>query len=231
MKSNSAIALEQLRALLDQGGFEADQRLPTERHLAEQLGVGRRAVRRALDVLEMESRIWRRQGAGTFVGAPPGRTSEPIGALTAETNMIEVMEVRLRLEPSIAQLAALRVSRADMGRLAHIVAKVDASRDPDGRELWDGAFHRAIAEIAGNRLLLALFDVVDRVRQDEAWRHIREAARTRANQALYSAQHADILKAIAERNPSGAEAAMRRHLLSLNDNLTMRAEGGLTLVS
>lgn len=217
--------------MLDSGEFGADQRLPTERGLAEQLGIGRRAVRRALDVLETEGWIWRRQGAGTFVGPAPGRSPEPIGALTAETNMIEVMEVRLRLEPSIAQLAALRVSTGDVVRLRQIVAKLDSSHDFDGRELWDSAFHRTIAEIAGNRLLLALFDLVDRVRQDEAWRHVREAARTRANQALYSAQHAEILNALADRNPSEAEAAMRRHLLSLNNNLTMHAGEGLSHAS
>src|SRR3546814_18010883 len=55
-------ARERLRGIVDQLEQEGRRQLPTERELAEQIGVGRRAVRRALEVLEAEGRIWRRQG-------------------------------------------------------------------------------------------------------------------------------------------------------------------------
>ncbi|MGO8656855.1 winged helix-turn-helix domain-containing protein, partial [Rhizobium ruizarguesonis] len=64
-QGNSNYALERLRALLRSDSLDADGKLPTERTLSEMLGVGRRAVRRALEVLEAEGRIWRRQGSGT----------------------------------------------------------------------------------------------------------------------------------------------------------------------
>jgi hypothetical protein len=41
--------------------------LPTLEQLAEQLGVARVTVRQAMDLLEDEQLIWRRQGKGTFV--------------------------------------------------------------------------------------------------------------------------------------------------------------------
>ena len=43
--------------------------------LAAQIGIGRRALRRALEVLEAEGRIWRHQGKGTFLGPRPPLTS------------------------------------------------------------------------------------------------------------------------------------------------------------
>ena len=46
--SNSSVALERLRALLDEEGDRAEWQLPAERDLAGRIGVGRRAVRRAL---------------------------------------------------------------------------------------------------------------------------------------------------------------------------------------
>ena len=68
------------------------------------LGVGRREVRRALDVLEEEGRIWRKQGKGTFIG--PAAPVEPLAlqGLVQQTNLLEVMEARLQLEPGLARL-------------------------------------------------------------------------------------------------------------------------------
>src|SRR3546814_412296 len=122
--------------------------------------------------------IWRRQGAGTFIGAEPHRAEHHLKKLPEVSNMLEVMEVRLRLEPALAQLAALRATPADVAWMRSLAAKVVAADDLDGRELWDSALHRAIATVAGNALFLALFDVVDHVRQDETWRHVREALRS-----------------------------------------------------
>src|SRR3546814_7861844 len=57
IRRNSSLALERLRGIVDQLEQEGRRQLPTERELAEQIGVGRRAVRRALEVLEAEGRI------------------------------------------------------------------------------------------------------------------------------------------------------------------------------
>lgn len=226
-RRNSSMALERLRAIIDQRERDGLKQLPTERELAEGLGIGRRAVRRALEVLEEEGRIWRRQGAGTFVGAEPHRADHRLKKLPEVTNMLEVMEVRLRLEPVLAQLAALRATPADLARMRSLAAKVAAADDLDGRELWDSALHRAIATAAGNALFLALFDVVDRVRQDDTWRHVREALRTEERLSLYTAQHDAVLDAIERRDPATAEKAMRQHLLALQERLLLQTSGAL----
>ncbi len=72
------------------------------------LGVSRRAIRRALEVLEAEGLIWRRQGSGTYAGRRPDGWSEHVDSIVAGTDLMEVMEVRLRVEPQLAQLAAMR---------------------------------------------------------------------------------------------------------------------------
>lgn len=227
IRRNSSLALERLRSILDQRERKGLKQLPTERELAEQIGVGRRAVRRALEVLEAEGRIWRRQGAGTFIGAEPHGTEHHLRRLPEITNMVEVMEVRLRLEPALAQLAALRATAPDVARMRSLAAKVAAADDLDARELWDSALHRSIAVTAGNALFLALFDVVDRVRQDDAWRHLREALRTEERLHLYTAQHDAVLDAIERRDPLAAERAMRQHILALQERLLLQSSGDL----
>jgi DNA-binding FadR family transcriptional regulator len=218
--SNSSYALEQLRSLIRSSGLEDDGKLPTERALSDALGVSRRAVRRALEVLQAEGLIWRRQGSGTYVGPRPDQWNSHIEALVAGTNYLEVMEVRLRIEPQLAQLAAVRATSADIERMYDLNAKIAGSTDADSHELWDGALHRQIAHCAGNRFFLGIFDVINRVRQDEAWQAIRERARNvNHTQAVVSKQHAAIVDAIASRDPVRSGEAMREHLLTLQESL------------
>jgi len=213
---NSSLALERLRALLDEMPQNGEARLPTERALAETLGISRRSVRRAIEVLEAEGLIWRRQGSGTFAGPRPDTLDdhEP-GAV----NPIEVMEVRLRIEPQIAQLAALRAGPDAIARIASLVSRLDTTSDADERELWDSALHREIARAAGNRMFLMIFDSIDRARHDQQWRALRERARGLANFAIYQKQHRAIRDAIALHDPVAAGEAMRNHIMTLHENL------------
>ncbi|GEO86257.1 MULTISPECIES: FadR/GntR family transcriptional regulator [Alphaproteobacteria] len=219
-KENSNYALEKLRDLLRHGDVGVEGKLPTERTLSEKLGLSRRAIRRALEVLEAEGAIWRKQGSGTFVGQKPHEWSDQLETIVAGTNFMEIMEVRLRIEPQLAQLAALRAKGSDIDRMRELAQKILGSEDADAKELWDGALHRQIAQAAGNLLFLSIFDVINRVRQDDAWQSIRERARSNANtMSISSAQHAAIIDAIAARDPAKAGEAMRRHLLMLQERL------------
>ena len=215
-RDNSSLALERLRQMLRDIPATGDSRLPTERQLAESLGISRRSVRRALEVLEAEGLVWRRQGAGTFAGPRPDTLTEHEGL---EANFSEEMEVRLRLEPQLAQLAALRASPGAIARMRDLIVRLEDSDDADGRELWDSALHREIARAAGNRFFLMIFDSMDRARHDEAWRALRERARNRANLAQTMRQHRDIVDAIAAHDPVRAGAAMRTHLMSVHDGI------------
>ncbi|HEY8566046.1 MAG TPA: FCD domain-containing protein [Beijerinckiaceae bacterium] len=219
----SAAALVRLRRMLDEGPGEG--RLPPERLLAQELALSRGALRRALDVLASEGRIVRVQGKGTFVGPPPALPSREIGALQGRTNPPEVMEVRRELEPVLARLAALRATGADIDTMRRFARRTAEAGDADARELWDGALHRRIAEAAGNALLLALFDLVDRVRQDPAWRSLRERARSAARLTAYVEEHERLIAAIADRDAAAAEAAMRDHLAHVAEGLVLAMTG------
>ncbi|MGN8153303.1 FadR/GntR family transcriptional regulator [Agrobacterium sp. 22094] len=217
---NANYALERLRELIAVSAFGRDGKLPTERTLSERLGAGRREIRRALEVLEAEGLIWRRQGAGTFLGQKPDSWGDHAASLVPGTNFMEIMEVRLRIEPQLAQLAAMRAKPSDVLRMRETCAKIYERTDADWRELWDGSLHRLIAQSAGNQLFLSLFDVVNRVRQDPSWQAVRERAR-RLDDTLKESrdQHAEIIDAIAARDPSKAGEAMRNHLLTLQERL------------
>ena len=220
MPENSHYALERLRELLRVTALFTDGKLPTERALSERFGVGRREIRRALEVLEAEGLIWRKQGAGTFLGQKPDNWSDQVASLVPGTNFMEIMEVRLRIEPQLAQLAAMRAKDSDLERMRGLRDKIYERTDADWRELWDGALHRLIAQTAGNQLFLSLFDIINRIRQDPAWQSVRDKARKLDKKLSESRdQHTEIIEAIASRDPARAGEAMRDHLLTLQERL------------
>ena len=219
-QENSNYALERLRNLLTSYELESDGKLPTERALALMFRVSRRSIRRALEVLEAEGQVWRRQGSGTYAGRQPDGWADHVETIVAGTNFMEIMEVRLRIEPQLAQLAAMRAKSSEIVRMREIAGKIRESGDSDSRELWDGALHRQIAQSAGNQFFLTIFDVINRVRQDETWQLIREKARS-ANDTLSVShtQHMTLIDAIAARDPAKAGETMRQHLLMLQERL------------
>lgn len=213
--------LTQLRRRIGRNGSE---RLPPERALAAELGVGRRSLRRALDVLEEEGRISRRQGRGTFVTAD-GEVALP-AALTGileHTNPLEVIEVRLATEPMLARLAALRASRCDIDKLRALAAATGAATDADAYERADAAFHRRIAEAVRNALFLALFDTLWAAQRDEGWRRLSENGRCYKRQAAYARFHEDIAEAIAARDGARAEGLMYEHLADVQSHIHQHA--------
>lgn len=79
-----------LLAMLETGLSGTGMRLPTERDISVAMAVGRRSVRRALEQLEADGLIWRKQGKGTFAGLPPDPTQVLAAEIVGETNFLEV---------------------------------------------------------------------------------------------------------------------------------------------
>lgn len=208
------IALKHLRAAIAAGDVAESGRLVPERVLAADLGISRRAVRRALDVLEDEGVLMRRQGHGTFVAGNGGNglAVDPLPRLQALNNPIDVIEVRLTLEPALARLAAMRASQCDIDRLVKMAEETATAASPKAYERADAAFHRRIAEAARNPVFLTLFEAIMAVVEQATWRQGRETGHCVNNQAIYAQCHRDIAEAIAARNGDLAQERMRSHL-------------------
>lgn len=213
-------ATNRLREMIEGNYMTPEGRLPPERSLAAQLGVSRRVVRRALDQLEREGQIVRKQGAGTFVaGRIDLSSADPFRRAITLTNPVEVLEVRLALEPMLARLAALRASRCDIEKLSALAEATRTASTPLMYEQADAAFHRRVALAARNALFLAVFDAVVAAIENASWHGVRENAHCSKNKAAYSTSHAEIAKAIAGRDCNRAEERMFAHLDRVQENL------------
>ena len=212
--------LVRLRSALRDGSIVANGRVLPERHVAEALGVGRRAVRRALDALEAEGTIWRRQGQGTFLSTPPTPVARRLGGIANLTSPAEILEVRLEIEPVLARWAAIRAAPIDVDALRRMAERSRAAASDAEYERWDSAFHRRIAETMRNGLFLAVFEAIEAVREDATWARLREG--TRSACAAHCARQRGTSPSsppIAERRPAEAEARMRDHLAGISRDL------------
>jgi GntR family transcriptional repressor for pyruvate dehydrogenase complex len=204
-----------LREMITRGDLKSGDRLPPERDLAKLLGVSRPTLRAGIRSLAAVGVLQSRQGAGTFVvksEGSPSLDSSPLRLMSALHGFTsaEMFEARLALEMAIAGLAAERATGDQMATMAEEVAEMFATLDrPEEFLLHDMRFHQTVAAASGNRILTALMNMVATILFD-----VRRKTVNRAHDLKESAEmHRQVYRAIRERDPEAARAAMRDHLL------------------
>lgn len=213
------LAYDHLRRCIADGSWLAGARLPTERDLARSLGLARNTVRRALDMLEAEGVIARGVGRGTFLvnGGDPNGLSLP--GVFDNASPAQVMEMRVLLEPSVAEYACTRATPSDLAEFDRCLAGGENAADTAEFELWDGALHLAIIAACRNELLEGMYAVLNQIRSRPEWNRLKERSLTAERRAGYEADHRAIVAALKTRDTATAREAMRRHVMAVRDGM------------
>ncbi|MGP3915770.1 FadR/GntR family transcriptional regulator [Nonomuraea sp. 10N515B] len=205
--------LAQIERRIAEDGLTAGDRLPAERQLAEQLGVSRSSVREAMRVLETLGVVSSQVGRGPDAGAV--LISRPDSALTdllrlhlglASLELREVIDTRHMIEQWAASRAA--AARADTSALAAALSGMDEARTAEEFVEHDTAFHCAIADASGNRLIAAIM----RSLRDSMRRYAVEAVERLGDTSILRADHVRILEAIERGEADEAARAVSEHL-------------------
>lgn len=172
----SVTVARRLREAIVQGELAADEPLPSEKELCQQLGVGRSTIREALRILQAQGLL---SGGDTVSTARP-RVSPALAVGSAAYTMenalrlgrvplADLVELRVVIEGAIVDAAA--TARGDLGEARAAIDAMKASkRDIDGFRAADLAFHRGLAAAAGN----AAFGLVMGVLRDAISGHLGE---------------------------------------------------------
>jgi DNA-binding FadR family transcriptional regulator len=206
----SAWITAQLRQAIMEGGYAHGEKLPAERQLASAFGASRTTIRTALDQLEVERLVTRRVGSGTFVNFRAQGDTEDIAE---QTSPLELIEVRLGIEPNMVRLAVMNATARDIERLAAVMARMEpASSDSESFTLWDEEFHQAIADATRNPLMVWVYRQINAVRTHRQWNAMKDKVLTPARIAEYNAQHGALYEAIRTRDVEAAVAIVTNHL-------------------
>ena len=155
-------AVGRLRKQITSGSWPVGTRIPPEPELTELIGVGRNTVREAVQSLVHAGMLERRQGSGTYV-ISDSELGTAMGRQIAGAHQRDVLEVRRCLEVEAARLATQRRSEEQLDELRKLHdrrATAYAAGDLDTATEADLAFHRRIAEAAGNPVLLAIYETL-----------------------------------------------------------------------
>jgi DNA-binding FadR family transcriptional regulator len=206
-------ALEQV--LINTATSDTGHRLPPERDLAQSLGVSRRQLRTALDELEARGVLFRRRGQGTFAAPPPLPEGGRHRVLAASVSPDQIMDVRLQIEPHLAQLAAARITPDAAAQLKVLMLNSCNAETAEAYDLADEIFHYRIAALADNPLFLELYQLIRQLRQESGWRERRAITNVPHVLRMLAVQHRAIYSAIAAGDPQAAGEAVRLHMTFL----------------
>lgn len=210
----------ELLEMIDGGTLGLGESLPSERELMARFGVGRPAIREAMQSLETLGLIEIRHGGRARVAEPSvGRMVDQVSATmkhllaNSPATLENLKEARATFEREMARIAAKKRSSADITRLREILSdQADATADPARFRSLDGRFHREIAAISGNPIFSALIDALFRWLADF---HV-DLVSVPGLERLTLGEHRQILEAIERGYGEAAAAAMTDHLLRAN---------------
>ncbi|QKV96108.1 FadR family transcriptional regulator [Streptomyces sp. NA02950] len=211
------------------GNLRVGDRLPPERELVELLGVSRAAVREALRVLEAQGVVRSRVGTGPASGSvisamPSDGLSQLLRFHMALANfpLMDVVEARATLERSSARLAAERATEDDLARIRAPLARMDEAGLP--REEFndhDTAFHVAIAEAGGNRLMADMTIAVRSAVRHTLLTAFHKLSDWEAVAARLRAEHHAIYDAIVDHQPQRTGDLVEAHIRGIHRDVVM----------
>jgi GntR family transcriptional repressor for pyruvate dehydrogenase complex len=224
-----APSVEIARKLLDyllSGQVKPGDRLPSERQLAETLGVGRSAVRDALRPLLLLGVLEARQGDGTYLRKPESvllPQAVEWGLLLGEHTTSDLVEARTYLETATAELAAQRRDEGDLVQIrAQLARMAKPNLKPEEFVEADLAFHLRIAEASRNLVLFGTLASIQSLLRVWISRVITAAGDTGPSYQ----EHIPIFDAIEQGDAQAAAAAMSSHMESATARLRRTLEVG-----
>lgn len=221
IETSGALTAEIIRALTQyffSGALLSGSRIPSERQLAEQLGVSRAAVREAIQSLGLLGVLEIKHGQGTYLKATGSDLLPRViewGLFLGERRIMDLLEARQEIEAALAAHAARRRTDEEAEEMRRHVESMKGLSAHDGFVDKDIEFHSLIAKAARN---VALADVLSNITSLlRVWmtRSLQAAGETHGSHL----EHAKILEMIIDQEPRKAQAAMRSHLRAAEKRL------------
>lgn len=206
------VAIEYIFGLMKDGTLKVGDKLPTERTIAAELGIGRNKAREALSILSGMGMIESRQGSGNFVSGNASGAIKNMIIMMMALNTIsrqEVCKFRRDMEKAVcSSLISDPPSEEIKNRIKDTLRAMDGL---SGEELAkaDHDFHNALVKATGNKLWEVMMDAVADLYSE--WIDYVIQKIDVKNRAKLMQSHKDIFNNIIEDKPRKAMQAIEKH--------------------
>jgi GntR family transcriptional repressor for pyruvate dehydrogenase complex len=210
----SSAVVRQIELLILRGILRPGERLPSERDLADKLGVSRPSLREAIAELQDQGLLTAKAGAGIYVADVLGSAFSPalIQLFSRHDEAVtDYLSFRRDMEGLAAERAAKYGTDTDLQVIDELYHKMEAAGDGMGREL-DADFHTAIIEASHNVLMLHMMRSMYDLLREGVFYNRQVMFSQKVTKADLLEQHGKINAAIQARDPVRARAAIERHL-------------------
>lgn len=212
----STEVFDRLKAMVVTGALKPGDQMPSERELMERFGVGRPAIREAMQALANIGLLAIQHGERARVLAPTPRAlfgqvddAAQILLSTSPKTLDHLKEARLFFEGGLMRQAAQKASVADIADLRRLVAaQREALGDAEAFIAADMRFHIRIAAIPGN----PIFEAVSEAMLGWLKAYHTDLLIWTGKERFTLAEHERIVRALAANDAPAAEAAMIEHL-------------------
>lgn len=223
---------ERIRAGIRNGQFAPDERLPSERELSSRFRVSRAAVREAVGALQNQGLVSTRGNAGTYVGTDAMQRLAAVASIShsvadADISPASTLDLRRILEPAIARRAAQRAQPDSLAE--HYLAQMESITDigdPEQCALWnesDRLFHRQLAAMTGDPLLMKVSEVVAGSMDQPLWKRVKDDGIYDARRVqLYASEHRLIYEAIICGDADAAAMYVEQHIKRVGRDMVPR---------
>lgn len=203
--------VEQIKSMIMDGFYKKGDMLPSEKELMQLTGVSRITVREALHSLAEVGIIETRHGKGSFVLLDAADLSPDVNTAARQAeyreHFLASTRARLLLEPELARQAARSATPEQLTRLEKALDGCCGRSEHD----FD-SFHRIIAEMAGNALLLEFMDhLLELERQGRSAFALTLPEEQKKESAVVDEEHRKIFEAIRDGDEEFAYFYMREH--------------------
>lgn len=213
-KKVTDVVYRQLVSLIATGRLKPGERLPSERAMAQEMGVSRQSVREAIHRAKAEGLLEVRQGGGTFVISSLKANLKPPLSILLEgqaENIFEFLEIRRLLEAWCAERASRGATRGDLRRMKQLISEMEKVFPPeDAWEKADLEFHSAIAAATHNVIAMHLMKGLEE--SFHAYFRMKQFTTRSERKEDLLRQHKAIFEAIRKGDGDEARRKMLEHL-------------------
>ena len=209
---------EHIELAIFSGRISVGDKIPSERELMTQFGVGRSTVREALFSLQKKGLLTARPGSVARVARPDANTliddlSGPARHMLSQPGGVRQLQgARMLFEIGLARSAAQQATREDLEILHEALEANGSAADQPTFVRTDLTFHYTLAMISHNPIFTSIHHALMGWLSDQR----STSARAGATRAEIFAQHQAIYDAIAARDTAAAESAMETHLATVS---------------